>query len=1135
MKRAFAPANVPARHFVARGRFKRALAFGTIVVALSSTFALSKADPAAAATGHVTGTVFRDFNQNGVYDSTVGADGLTDAPLKGVTATVYNGAGTAVGTAVTTATGAYDITVTPVLPNGTPLRIQISGFPAGFVDSFSGAGNGTSVQFTTVNATGVNFALHKTTDYSRGTTGTPLITAIQTNGSASTNNTTAITNAPALTAILPSAAVNTAAPTAAKSLATFGEIGAVWGVATQSLGHTAAGDRYYVYASAVTKRHSDWGPKGIDGLYRLDVTVAANGTVTRNAITSFDLTATGVNYGTVGTVSGGTTAAQGGRDFIDRSTGTAGVQSLDAGALAAAGKVGIGGIAYDNGYLYVTNLNDKKIWRYDVTTLATPAPTVIDPALGANEHPWAIAVNNGSLYVGVTNDTTMATGAKVISRPIASGTFTTALTVPLNYARGIGWDADSPTHPTTGQPAAQWHSWEDNPATLFTDTTDYNGWFRAYAEPILSGLTFDDGGNLSLGFLDRFSYQTGFDGLWPTGANTWMTTNGNTAVLITGLPVGDLLYAGRSSTGTLVLENATGTNGTVAVTTPGQDNVTRTPGYGPDGVAAGETARENVQHGGREFFEDGVGWNGKGGITGQGVVHDETTLGAVTTLAGSNQIASTSFDAANTYNAAGNRFLSLIDGHSIDGFDQYLPAGDTDFGKGGGIGGVSFLLADAPVEIGNRVWYDADLNGIQDPDEPAINGAPVQLWTADGSGNPVTQLGSTTTATLNGQPGTYYFRSEDAPSGGTTGFVKNANYVVVFPAAAAATAVNLQWPGTAPAGFTGMTWGQLQRTVATSAGSTPLNDSNPNVANGYAPVTVGGMGQNDHSIDAGWFGMSAYRLTKTVVGTAATGQTFTLNVASATNFRGDDRKWVAGAATNPIVDTLSYALNAGQTVTTTELVPYGYVLTFTESGVPGAAVAFAPFTGTDDTGSIVVTPAAAGSETRVTATNSLTAITVTKALSPVATLPAGTTFPVEYTIDGGASTTVQVAVGAGNTVTIAGIPWSSTVKLREPLTGPFSWGGFVWASGTWAQGATALTPDASGWVTVTAPSSTTALALTLTNHPYLPPDLPMAGGLGADAFTIGGGIVIALALGLGLWQLKLRVWGRRRRVAMHRA
>jgi hypothetical protein len=117
-------------------------------------------------------------------------------------------------------------------------------------------------------------------------------------------------------------------------------------------------------------------------------------------------------------------------------------------------------------------------------------------------------------------------------------------------------------------------------------------------------------------------------------------------------------------------------------------------------------------------------------------------------------------------------------------------------------------------------------------------------------------------------------------------------------------------------------------------------------------------------------------------------------------------------------------------------------------------------------------------------------------------------------------------------VTIAGIPWASTVKLREPLTGPFSWGGWVWTTGTWTQGATTLTPDASGWVTVTAPSSTTALALTLTNHPYVPPSLPFAGGLGADAFTIGGALVITIAVGLGFWHMRARRLTRR--VAAHR-
>lgn len=1121
-----------------RRRLRRATALAVAAVAAASVLAVGgTADSASALSGHVQGTVFRDYNQNGVYDSTVGSDGLTDAPLKGVTATVYNTAGAAVGTAVTNAAGVYDITVSPSLPDSTRLRIQFSGYPAEFTDSFSGSGNSTSVQFTSVGATGVNFALHKTTDYSKGTTGTPLITAIQGNGSPVLNYTTnglnnAVRNVTALTAILPSAAVHTASPNTSTSLATFQEIGAVWGVAMQSLGRTAGGDRYYIYASAVTKRHSDWGPRGIDGLYRLDVTVASNGTVTRNGLTSYDLTATGVNYGVVNVTATTTTAAQGARDLTDRNTGLSGVQSLDTGAYTAAGKVGIGGIAYDGGYLYVVNLNEKRVWRYDVTNFAQ-APTLVSnvPTLTAAERPWAIAINDGSLYLGVTNTTNLATGAKVVRVPLTGGAATTAMTVPLNYTRGIGWVDDDPVSTTVlSQPAAQWHTWTDDYDAIWNDANSTVTYFRAWAQPLLSGLSFDDGGNLTLGFIDRFSYQTGVDALWPTGYNSFRSGT------INALPVGDVLYAGRNAAGTLAIENLGSTAGaTLTATTPGLDTVARAPGYGTEGPQWGQTTRQNVQHGGREFFEDSVAYNGAGRIVNyEGVVHDETALGAVATIAGTGQVMTTSFDPAVTYNGAGNRFLSLTDGHSIEGFDQYLP-GVGYFGKNGGVGGVAFLLADAPVEIGNRVWYDADADGIQDADEPAINGAPVQLWTADASGNPVTQLASTTTATVNGQPGTYYFRTEDASSGGTTGFVKDADYVVVFPSATAATAVSLQWPtGTSAAvqnSFAGLTWGQLVRTSAT-VGSDPLVDSNPNVANGRAPVTVGGMGENDHSIDAGWVGFSTFRISKVVNGTAPPGASYTFTIGSATNFRGDDRLATSGPATVPYVDTLSYTVGAGQTVTTTESIPYGYTLTLTENGAGSAAISFSPNTGggNDDTGRIVISPTSTAGGQLLTATNSYTSLTVTKALSPSATLPAGTTFPVEYTIDGGATQSATVAVGTP--LTIASVPYGATVRIREPLTGPFSWGGLIWTTGTWTQGATALTPDVDGWITVTAPTSATALALTLTNHPYTPPALPFTGGLGADVFTVGGGLVIVVALGLGIWQLAAR---RRRRPRAHRA
>ncbi|WP_309710635.1 hypothetical protein, partial [Pseudolysinimonas sp.] len=358
--------SVPA--VTTRRRIRRALATLAATVVLSSAIVVaSVAPPAAALSGHVQGTVFRDFIQNGVYDSTP-VNGVTDAPLAGVTVTAYNGAGTAVGSAVTTAAGIYDITIAPALPDGTPLRIEFTGYPAGFVDSFNGTANATSVQFRTVGATGVDFALHKTTDYSRGTS-TPLLTAIQVNGSpdldygstaAANAMETAIRTSTAISVVLPTNATRTVTvpSTVASSIATFGEVGAIWGLTVESLGPVAGGERFYVYASAVLRRHSGTGEtasalRGIDGLYRLDVTVASNGTVTRNALVGYDLTSGSSNYGTVT------------RDLTDLQT-AGGVQSLDSAAYPEVGKVGIGGIQYHDGKLYVVNLNDRDIWVYDV-------------------------------------------------------------------------------------------------------------------------------------------------------------------------------------------------------------------------------------------------------------------------------------------------------------------------------------------------------------------------------------------------------------------------------------------------------------------------------------------------------------------------------------------------------------------------------------------------------------------------------------------------------------------------------------------------------------------------------------------------------------------------------------------------
>ncbi len=157
---------------------------------------------------------------------------------------------------------------------------------------------------------------------------------------------------------------------------------------------------------------------------------------------------------------------------------------------------------------------------------------------------------------------------------------------------------------------------------------------------------------------------------------------------------------------------------------------------------------------------------------GQDPNHYENTLGGVATYPGVPQVASTAMDPLGAIRLAGLEWFSLANGAAQRGYnhtDDPLTGAPTHadgpkeptaayFQKGGGLGAVSILTREAPVEIGNRVWLDADFNGRQDSDEPAIQGAPVQLFARGQDGAPVgAPLASTTTDAA----GEYYFRSDE--------------------------------------------------------------------------------------------------------------------------------------------------------------------------------------------------------------------------------------------------------------------------------------------------------------------------------------------------------------------------------------
>jgi protocatechuate 3,4-dioxygenase beta subunit len=91
------------------------------------------------------------------------------------------------------------------------------------------------------------------------------------------------------------------------------------------------------------------------------------------------------------------------------------------------------------------------------------------------------------------------------------------------------------------------------------------------------------------------------------------------------------------------------------------------------------------------------------------------------------------------------------------------PGDPANMGKANGLGDLELLTDYQPIEIGNRIWNDANGNGIQDAGETGINGVTVELVSPGpngtfGDGDDVI-VATTTTATVNGQQGSYFFNA----------------------------------------------------------------------------------------------------------------------------------------------------------------------------------------------------------------------------------------------------------------------------------------------------------------------------------------------------------------------------------------
>ncbi|MGW4212445.1 SdrD B-like domain-containing protein, partial [Lentzea sp. NPDC004789] len=442
-------------------------------------------------------------------------------------------------------------------------------------------------------------------------------------------------------------------------------------------------------------------------------------------------------------------------------------------------------ISEDGSELYVVNLADKKLYVYDATapTAAAPKASYAIPSPCGNAGDWrpgGLGVRDGVLYVGGVcsgESTQNVADMKVVVRKFTAGAFSApVISQPLTFKRGKVWAGDLQSD--------HWQPW----MKTYKEPEPSNGQL-AYPQALLTDIGVEADGDLVLGFRDRFGDQ---GGRWVPSAVTgvWLDTESG----------GDLNRACLQADGSFAWEGT-------AANCPNHNTPANTGGGQPSDV---------VEYYNGEFFADS-----------SGAPHKETAQGAIAMVYGETRMPSTVMDPTN-FRTGGIGWFGREDGGMMaDGYPNSYQISDTDgegWGKANGLGDLEALCDLAPVQLGNRVWFDTDADGVQDGDEPAVAGVKVTATPcAGGAALPV----KTTNA-----KGEYYFGAAD-------GLKPETCYNLTFDYSGINTAA---LPGAPP--LASIKW------TTKEAGPDRVIDSNVDAA-GKAQVTTGKAGTADHTIDAG--------------------------------------------------------------------------------------------------------------------------------------------------------------------------------------------------------------------------------------------------------------------------------------------
>ncbi|MEM7336750.1 MAG: SdrD B-like domain-containing protein, partial [Chloroflexota bacterium] len=669
--------------------------------------------------GHVAGTIYRDFNDDGTQD-------LAEPGFVGITVTVFAATGIVTECATDT-NGDFSFTVDPT---DYPLRLELNSLPSYMQPGAQGTDTETTLTFVTTDTTGVDIGVHDPTQYCQSN---PRIAiACYENGTGVTNTNAALVsfhyNATGEPAAYGGAAEDP------RQDAQIANLGTVWGGGFNS-------EKGHLYLASFLKRHVAFAESPAH-VYLMDY----SNDLAASQVLSFSLQNVAPANGGVN-IDLGSVCRQSESDgdpnpacdplgelaseyvLPDALPDT----SRDLDAFDKVGKISFGDIDLgpDFDTLWLINLNQQALISVDVSGLPTTAVSDVNqyplttlpgaPTCNLGEYrPWAIKFNDGMGYIGAVCS---AENGGAPSDLVAHVHQFDPADPALGLTAVVSFTLDFNREPAfrTASIGDAWNPWQSA-----WGTPDVGGSLVAQPQPILANIEFTDHGDMVLGFMDRWGHQAGHD--------NHPAISGD-ASLIQPIAAGDIIHVCRVGN-SWVVDDCGVTEASIGDLSEVND--------GPSG--SGEFYHE-------DFFKATAG--------GAQVAHYEITSGGLFLLPGQDEVISVVYDPLNEgsiteYRTQGVHWYSTDTGQRTNEYKIVDQTNDAQtFGKANGLGEPVLICSAAPIEIGNRVWIDDNRDGVQDPAEDPVPNVVMGLYDLTH-----TLIATTTTDAL----GTYYFRSSTVPS-----------------------------------------------------------------------------------------------------------------------------------------------------------------------------------------------------------------------------------------------------------------------------------------------------------------------------------------------------------------------------------